>query len=49
MPSIAEDVFAEIHSAARACSGERRNGLDLESFMLFILPLTGEKELKNPK
>jgi hypothetical protein len=37
MPSTAEDVFADIHRPEAAASGERRKGLDLESFILRIL------------
>jgi len=37
MPSIAEDVFTDTHKADAAAVGERRKGLDLESFMPCIL------------
>jgi hypothetical protein len=37
MPSTAEDVLADIHRAEAAAVGERRKGLDLESFIRRIL------------
>ncbi len=37
MPSIAEDVFTDTHKAGAAAVGERRKGLDLESFIRHIL------------
>jgi len=33
MPSTAEDVLADTHKAEAAALGERRKGLDLESFI----------------
>jgi hypothetical protein len=33
MPSMAEEAFAETHSADFALAADRRNGFDLESFI----------------
>jgi fido (protein-threonine AMPylation protein) len=48
MPSIAEEVLAEIRSAALARPGDFRKGLDFASFTVNILPREGKNDHPDP-